>query len=218
MNRLFALWDSTVGKKVAMALTGIVMVLFLIVHMVSNVLIFKDPGHLDSWAIFLRSTGPLLWLARAGLLASVLIHIVAAYQLTQRARAARPEAYRKHELLVANYATRTMRWGGVLLLVFIVFHLLHFTFGTVHPDFVPGMVGRNVITGLAVTPVAIFYFVSMIALGLHFGHGIWSVFQTLGLNHPAWNRSRRVIAVGLAIFVAGGFALIPLAAIFGYLR
>jgi len=218
MNRLFALWETTVGKKVAMAVTGAVMILFLISHMISNVLIFRNPEHLDRYAAWLRSLGPALWIARAGLLASVVIHIIAAYQLTMRARRARPVAYDRHELQVATYASRTMRWGGVLLAVFIVFHLLHFTTGTFHPDFRPGAPGRNVIVGMQVWPVAAFYLVAMLALGLHFSHGIWSALQTLGLNHPAYNRSRRILAWGLAILVAGGFATIPAAAILGYWR
>src|SRR5689334_20490337 len=98
MNRLFALWETTVGKKVAMAVTGIVLIGFLISHMISNVLIFTNPEHLDRYAAWLRSLGPALWLARAILLAAVLIHIAAAYQLTMRARRARPVGYQKHEL------------------------------------------------------------------------------------------------------------------------
>ena len=218
MNRFRALWESTIGKKVVMAATGLIMVLFLISHMISNVLIFSNPAHLDHYAAWLRSLGPLLWAARAGLLAALVLHILAAWQLTRRAHAARPEGYARHERLVTTYAARTMRWGGVLLAVFIVFHILHFTTGTFHPDFHPGEVGRNVIEGMAVKPVAVFYLVAMLALGIHFWHGIWAVFQTLGVDHPAWNRSRRVISIGLAIVVAGGFATIPLAALLGWLR
>ena len=218
MKRLFALWATTVGKKVAMAVTGIVMILFLVSHMISNVLIFKNPAHLDSYAAWLRSLGPALWIARVGLLGAVVVHIVAAYQLTMRARRARPVAYDRHEKQVTTYAAWTMRWGGVLLLVFIVFHLLHFTTGTLHPDFHPGEAGRNVIEGMQVTPVAIFYLVSMLALGLHFSHGIWASFGTLGFHNPAYNQSRRLLAWGVAILVAGGFATIPAAAILGYLK
>ncbi len=218
MNRLFALWETTVGKKVAMAVTGILMILFLISHVISNVLIFRNPEHLDSYARWLRSLGPALWLARAGLLACVLIHIAAAYQLTMRARRARPIAYSRHEYQVASYASRTMRWGGVLLAVFIVFHLLHFTTGTFHPDFRPGMVGANVVRGFEVKPVAVFYLVSMLALGLHLGHGVWSSFQTIGMDHPRLRQTRRTLAVGLAILIAGGFATIPAAALLGWLR
>ena len=218
MNRLFALWGTTVGKKVAMAVTGIIMVLFLVSHMISNVLIFRSPEHLDSYAAWLRSLGPALWVARAGLLAAVGIHIAAAYQLTMLARRARPVAYASHEYQVATYASRTMRWGGVMLLVFIVFHILHFTTGTFHPDFRPGEVARNVVVGFQVTPVAVFYLVAMAFLGLHFSHGIWSAFQTVGLHHPAYTRARRLLAWGLAILVAGGLATIPAAAILGYLK
>jgi len=218
VNRVFALWGTTVGKKVAMAATGVIMILFLVSHMISNVLIFRNPEHLDSYAAWLRSLGPALWIARAALLAAVGIHIAAAYQLTLLARRARPVAYSRHEYRVATYASRTMRWGGVLLLLFIVFHILHYTTGTFHPDFHPGEVGRNVVTGFQVTPVAVLYLVAMLFLGLHLSHGTWSAFQTLGLNHPAYNRSRRWFAWGLAILVAGGLATIPAAAILGYLK
>lgn len=217
MNRLLALWGTALGKKVAMALTGIILVGFLVSHMISNVLVFVDPHKLDEYGAWLRSFGPLLWVARLGLLAAAGIHIAAAWQLTMMARAARPAGYGRHELRVSSYAARTMRWGGVLLLVFIVFHILHLTLGTVHPDFHEGEVGRNLITGLQVTPVAVFYVAAMLALGLHFGHGIWSVFQTLGLNHPAWNKVRVGIALVLAVLVAGGLMTIPLAALFGRL-
>ncbi len=217
MNRLVAVWQTAVGKKVAMAVTGVLLVLFLISHMISNVLVFVNPQHLDDYGAWLRSFGPLLWVARLGLLAAVSIHIAAAWQLTRMARSARPTGYDRHELQASSYAAHTMRWGGVLLLTFIVFHILHLTLGTLHPDFREGAVSANLKRGLAVPPVAIFYAVAMVFLGLHFGHGIWSVFQTLGLNHPAWNRSRKVIAVGLALLVAGGLLSIPLAALLGLL-
>jgi succinate dehydrogenase / fumarate reductase cytochrome b subunit len=217
VNRFLALWETTVGKKVAMAASGIVLILFLVSHTISNVLIFRNPGHLDAYAAWLRSLGPALWAARAGLVAIAIIHIAAAYQLTLRARQARPVPYAERKHQVATYASRTMRWGGALLLVFIVFHILHFTTGTFHPDFRPGLVGRNVVVGFMVTPVAVFYLVAMLFLGLHLSHGIWSAIQTLGFNHPAYNRSRRLLASGLAILVAGGLAAIPAAAILGYL-
>ena len=170
MNRLEALWQTAIGKKVAMAVSGLALVGFLVSHMASNVLIFVDPAKLDHYAEWLRSFGALLWVARAGLLAMVGIHI------------------------------------------------LHFTTGTLHPDFYPGEVGRNLISGMQVQWTAAFYAVTMVAIGAHFWHGIWSVFQTLGLNHPAWNRTRTSIAVGLTLLVAGGFLSIPLAALFGLLR
>jgi succinate dehydrogenase / fumarate reductase cytochrome b subunit len=217
MNRILALWQTAIGKKVAMAVSGVLLVLFLVSHMISNVTVLIDPRHLDDYAAWLRSFGPLLWVARLGLLLLAVIHIAAAWQLTQMARAARPASYARHDAQVATYAARTMRWGGVLLLVFLVYHLLHLTFGSVHPDFRHGEVGRNLIVGMQSPVVAVFYMVSMLALGLHFWHGTWSVFQTLGANHPAWNRTRNLVAVGLAVLVAGGLFLIPLAALFGQL-
>jgi len=217
VNRILALWRTAIGKKVVMALTGLIGLAFLVSHVISNLLVFTDPHHLDEWGEFLRSLGPALWLARAVLLGAVVLHIVAAWQLTQQARAARPGAYARHDTQVATYAARTMRWGGVLLAAFIVFHILHLTWGQFHPDFREGEVGRNLITGLAVTPVALFYAVAMLALGAHFAHGVWSVFQTLGLNHPAWNRARIALAVGSAVLIAGGFLAIPLAALLGVL-
>ncbi len=118
---------------------------------------------------------------------------------------------------MSSYAARTMRWGGVLLLAFLVFHIVNLTLGWIHPDFVEGAVSHNLQAGLAVTWVAVFYAVAMVFLGLHLGHGVWSVFQTLGLNHPAWNRARRVTAVVLALLIAGGLLSIPIAALLGFL-
>lgn len=217
MTRILALWRSTIGKKVAMAVSGLVLVLFLVSHMVSNVTVFINPEHLDNYARWLRSFGPLLWVARAGLLAMAVLHIVAAWQLTRMARQARPGGYQVVERQVATYAARTMRWGGVLLAVFIVYHLLHFTFGTVHPDFHEGEVGRNLITGLQSPVVALFYAVSMLALGAHLWHGTWSAFQTLGLTHPAWDATRRAVVIVLTLAIAGGLLLIPLGVMFGVL-
>jgi succinate dehydrogenase / fumarate reductase cytochrome b subunit len=217
VNRILALWQTAIGKKVAMAVSGALLVLFLLSHMISNVTVFIDPVHLDDYGAWLRSFGPLLWVARLGLIALAALHVAAAWQLTHMARGARPEAYSRHERAVSTYAARTMRWGGVLLLVFIVFHLLHYTVGTVHPDFRHGEVGRNLIVGMQSVPVAAFYAVSMLALGLHLWHGTWSVFQTLGANHPAWNPSRRVVTVLLTLLIAGGFLLIPLGALLGVL-
>ena len=218
MNRILAIWGTAVGKKIAMAGSGILLVLFLVSHMISNVTVLIDPQHLDDYAAFLRSFGPLLWVARLGLLALAVIHVTAAWQLTRMAHGARTSSYDRHERRVSTYAARTMRWGGVLLAAFIVFHILHYTTGTLHPDFREGEVGRNLIVGMQSVPVACFYAVAMLTLGLHLWHGVWSTFQTLGVNHPAWDRTRRGTAVVLAVLVAGGFLLIPLAALLGVLH
>lgn len=218
MNRLMALWDTTLGKKVVMSVTGIIGILFLITHVISNLLIFTSPEHLTDWKDLLDSTGPALYLARLILLVAVILHIMAAYQLTMRSRAARTRPYDQHELRVASYAARTMRYGGVILAVFILFHILNLTWGWLVPGFNEETVASNVVSGLQVVPIGIFYAVAMVALGMHFAHGIWAVFQTLGINHPAWNRARVGLAIGGAILIAGGFLTIPLAVLFGVLH
>jgi succinate dehydrogenase / fumarate reductase cytochrome b subunit len=155
---------------------------------------------------------------RTVLLLATILHIHSAYSLTRDARAARPAGYARRDVLISTVGSRTMRWGGVLLLVFIVYHILHFTTGTVHPDFVRGQVYDNLVTGLRVPAVAVFYLLAMLALALHLSHGAWSLFQTLGLTHPRLERGRRGLAVVLAIVVPAGFAAIPLAVLLGWLR
>lgn len=218
MSWVVNFWRSSIGKKVVMAVTGIIMIGFLISHVASNLLIFQDPAHLDSYAEMLRSLGPLLWLARAILLASLILHIVAATQLTLRDRAARPIAYGRRDPQVSTIASRTMRWGGVLLLAFIILHLLHFTFGTIHSDFRPGEVGRNVIVAFASPVVVLLYVFAMIWLGLHLYHGAWSSMRTLGLFKPSDDPLKRRISATLAILIYGGFTIIPIGVFLGLVR
>ncbi|HEV8122998.1 MAG TPA: succinate dehydrogenase cytochrome b subunit [Gemmatimonadales bacterium] len=214
-------YRSTVGKKMIMAVTGFILVGFVIVHMVSNLLVFQGPGKLDAYAAFLRSTGELLWLARGILLLAVILHIDAAWQLSRRSQASRPQDYKKRVPQVSTWGARTMRWGGVLLLLFIVFHLLHFTFGRVHPDY-PGFhhatVTHNVMVGFTSLPVVIFYEVAMIALGLHFYHGIAAMVMSLGGNHPGYTPMLRKAATAIAILTALGFMSVPLAVYFGWIQ
>jgi succinate dehydrogenase / fumarate reductase cytochrome b subunit len=217
MTVLRAPWRSHVGRKITMAVTGILLVGFLLSHMASNILVFKDPAALDAYAAWLRGFGPLLWVARLGLLALAGLHVWSALALIRANREARPVGYARHALASSTWGARSMRVGGFILLFFIVFHILHFTTGTVHPDFVPGRVGGNLIAGFRLQPaVAAFYIVAMVALWLHLTHGVWSFFQTLGLNHPRWNRSRLVLAWALAIVIAGGLLVIPVGVLAGW--
>ena len=217
MQALLRLWNSTIGKKIAMAVSGILLVGFLVSHVVSNLLIFKDPGHLDAWGRFLRSTGPLLWIARGGLVVLAVVHIVAALQLIGRDAEARPDAYKKPGQAKSRWLALGMRVGGVLIFVFLIVHLMNLTWGSWHPGFMPGMVGQNVIVLFKLWHgVAAFYVIAMAFLGLHLGHGVWSFFQTMGLNHPAWNALRWPLAILTAVGIAGGFALIPLAIAMGW--
>lgn len=201
-----------------MAVSGILLIGFLVSHVVSNLAIFSDPAHLDAWGRFLRSTGPFLWIARGGLVLLAVIHVVAATQLTLLDRAARPEAYRDAGQKKSRWLAFGMRSGGVVLLAFLFIHLANLTWGTWHPAFVHGTVGANVLTLFSAWHwMATFYIIAMAFLGLHLGHGIWSSFQTLGLNHPAWNAMRWPLAILTAVAIAGGFAVIPLAICLGWI-
>jgi succinate dehydrogenase / fumarate reductase cytochrome b subunit len=212
-------WRSTVGKKIVMAVTGLIMIGFVIGHLAGNLLVFAGRDRINAYSAFLRSTGEVLWVVRIILLVSVAVHITAAWQLTVIDRAARPVGYEKHQYEAATFASRTIRWGGVLVLVFIVYHLLHMTFGTVHPSFTPHDVYHNLISGLKIWYVAIFYIVAMMGLGLHLYHGTWSSLKTLGLEQqPGVPLRRRRIVWVFAVLIALGFASIPLAIVTRMLR
>jgi len=222
-----ALWTTSIGKKAVMAVTGFILVGFVILHMLGNLKIYLGPEHFDAYAAFLREMGePLLlreqalWMVRLVLLVAVVLHVVAAVELTQMSRRARPIPYRQKDAIAASYAARTMRWGGAILFLFIVYHLLHFTAGRVgyQPgEFRPGAVYQNVVTGFRVWYVSAFYLVAQLALGLHLFHGIWSAFQTLGLDAQR-NTFYRHLAAALSVVVVVGNVSVPLAVVGGWIR
>lgn len=211
MSGLRKFWGSTVGKKAVMAVTGLLLVAFVIGHMLGNLQMFAGAEAMNRYAALLRSTGELLWMARAGLLIAAVLHIVAAIQLTRINRAARPTAYTKLEPAVSTIASRTMRLGGIVLAAFIVFHLGHFTTGSFHPAFNHTGVYGNVIIGFRSPWVVLFYVVAMVFLGLHLFHGAWSGFRTLGLSKPSPTPIHRTVALWLAVAVWAGFTVVPLA-------
>jgi succinate dehydrogenase / fumarate reductase cytochrome b subunit len=214
-----ALFRSTVGLKVIMAITGIVMVGFVVAHVVGNLLVFRGPAELNAYSEALRGLGGALWAARAVLLLSVGLHVWAAIALTRLDRKARPVAYAQHTPQVATVASRTIRWGGLVLAGFIVFHVLHLTTGTIRPAaFQPADVYANVIGGFRVGWVAALYLVAMIALGLHLYHGAWSAVRTLGLNRVTVDPLQRRAAAALAVAVWVGFSAIPIAVLLGVLE
>ena len=222
MRRVLDLYRSSVGKKVVMALTGVVLVLFVLGHMAGNLKAFQGPEAFNHYAEGLREFGEpflprtgALWIARLGLLGAVGLHILAAVQLTRTSHAARSVDYGKEESLVFSYASRTMRWGGVVILAFVVYHLLHFTTGTAHHDFIPGDAYHNLVAGFQNPWIALSYIVAVGALALHLYHGIWSTFQTLGLNHPKYNPYRRPLAGVLAAVIFLGFITVPVAVMAG---
>ena len=215
MSRLRALWESTVGKKAVMAVTGLVLVAYLISHVLANLLVFDGPDRINRYAALLHATGAVLWGARLVLLAAVILHIVAAVQLTLRSRAARPQPYAGGLAPQAStLAGRTLRWGGALILVFLVYHILHFTTGTAHPDFVELNPYHNVSTGFRNPWIAGFYLLAMMAVGLHLYHGLWSSGRSLGVSEPSPRPFRRRLPLVLAAFIWLGFSAIVVA---GYL-
>lgn len=198
-----------------MAVTGVVFTAFVLVHVSGNLLMFKGPEAMNGYAAFLKSSAAVLWSIRLALLASLALHVHAAWSLTMQNRAARPAGYVRLARQSSTFSAVSLRIGGVILLGFVVFHLLHFTTGTLHPQFDLHDPYGNVILGFSSPAVALFYLVAMAALALHLHHGVWSLFQTLGWNHPHLNPARRRLATALALLVPAGFSAIVLAVAFG---
>jgi len=219
MNRLRVLWDSSVGKKAVMAGTGLIMLAYLITHVLANLLVFQGPEKINAYSKLLHGTGGALWAARAVLFAALVLHVVAAVQLTLRRQAARPVGYAGgREPQVSTLAARTIRWGGALILVFLVYHILHFTLGTVHPAFVEGDPYHNVAAGFSNLGVVAFYELALAAVGLHLYHGIWSSGRSLGMSPPSPHPLRRQLALALSLLVWLGFTVIPIAVYGGIIR
>lgn len=200
-----------------MGATGLIWVGFVVGHMAGNLLILQGREEINAYSHFLKSTGELLWLVRAVLATALIMHVVAAVQLTARNRAARPVGYARRDAQVSTIASRTMRWGGSLLLLFLVLHILHFTTGTLRPagSFSATDVYANVVSSFRIWWVSAFYIVSMVAVGLHLYHGVWSSVRSLGLTRPSTNPLKRRVAVVVAVIVWLGFTIVPLAVMAG---
>lgn len=211
---------STIGKKTVMAITGFVLVGFVVGHMAGNLQLYMGAEALNAYSEFLHHLlhGQGLWIARAVLLVSVGLHIWAAVSLTLHNQAARPVGYRQQQADASTYASRTMKWSGPILLAFIVFHLLHLTVGAVHPDFQSGDVYHNVVVGFQSVPVAVSYIVAMLLLGLHLRHGVWSMLRTLGVSHPRYERMAQAAAAAIAAVVVAGNISFPLAVLVGLVK
>ena len=225
-NFVIALWHTVIGKKVVMAVTGVILVAFVIVNMIGNLKIFSGTEEINAYSRFLREIGSpgvsyrqLLWLVRIVLLVCVALHITAAIQLTRMSWATRPVGYTLKRDTDTTFAARMMRWGGVLLAIFIVFHILHFTLGAV--GFSPGHfkdlhVYENVVAEFSVWPVAVFYIVAMGALCLPLDHGIWSMLQTLGWSSTRNTRTLKILTRVVAnIIVFVSFVSVPVAVMVG---
>jgi succinate dehydrogenase / fumarate reductase cytochrome b subunit len=215
MSQLLALYRSTLGKKVAMAVTGIILFGYVIGHMLGNLQIYLGPEPLNAYAEFLHGNQALLWAVRLLLLLAVVVHIVASVQVWLRNRASRPVKYRRFRPPEADYAARTMIWSGPIVAAFVVYHVLHLTTGTVHPDYRYLDVYHNVTTGFMQPLVSAFYIVANLLLAVHLYHGMWSLFQTMGWEHPRYNAWRRWFAVAFAVVIGAGNISIPVAVLTG---
>jgi succinate dehydrogenase / fumarate reductase cytochrome b subunit len=222
MNRRSHLLSSTIGTKLLMSVTGLALLAFVIAHMLGNLQVFGGPAQLNGYAKKLRDLGPLLWLARGGLLAVFVVHVVSAYHVWRTNRAARPVPYFQAEPQVTTYAARTMIWSGLIVLAFIVYHLLHFSLGVTNPAHaamrtpeghhdVYGMVVR----GFSLWPVSIAYVVAQALLALHLAHGASSAFQTLGVTHPRLAFLKCGFGPAIAVLIFIGNVSIPIAVLAG---
>ncbi|WP_328461085.1 succinate dehydrogenase cytochrome b subunit [Streptomyces sp. NBC_00448] len=214
-------WDSTVGKKAVMAVSGLVMLLYLVAHMLGNLKIFFGADDYNGYAHWLRTLGEpalhyewALWIIRVLLVVAVVAHGVSAYQLSRRDLRARPVGY-AHRKARSSYATRTMRWGGVILALFIVWHLLDLTTLTVNRNAQPGHPYQNVEATFHTWYGDVIYIVAMLALGLHIQHGFWSAAQTLGAGNHRRDRALKVTATGLAVLLTAGFIAVPVGVMTG---
>lgn len=213
-------WQSTNGQKAIMALSGAILFLFVLFHMIGNLQVFEGREQLNFYGFALRRFPEALWGARAVLLAAVALHIWSSIKLAVRKNSARPTGYAKRQNVNSSYASRTMYWSGPILLVFIVYHLLHLTAGYIHPGyrFIEGDVYHNLVAGFQVWYISAWYIFSMVLLGLHIRHGAWSMFQSLGMNHPRHTPILKKAAAGFAILIVIGYISIPLSVLTGLIK
>lgn len=224
VNRAVAFYGSVLGKKIVMAVTGFILFGFVLVHMLANLQVFLPAGPggvppLDGYAEHLRALPPLLWGTRVALLASVILHIVAAAQLAVLNKLeARTSRYAKYTPRASNYASRTMVWSGPIIFFYVIYHLLDLTFGTVNPNFETGRVFHNVVASFEHPIVAVFYIVANVLLAFHLYHGVWSMFQTVGIAHPRYTPILKKASAIFAVVIGAGFCAVPLAVMAGIVK
>jgi succinate dehydrogenase / fumarate reductase cytochrome b subunit len=218
LNREVGFYRSMVGRKALVAVTGAMLFAYLVAHLIGNLQILAGPERINAYGRLLHSQPALLWVARLVLLTAVGLHAVATVQLWFENRAARPIRYQKTDTLQATLASRTMIISGPLIAVFVVYHILQFTTGTVLPGFKELNVYNNVVLGFQNPAASGFYILIMLLIGLHLYHGLWSMFQSLGLSHPRYTPWIKRGAAAGAVIIAGGNIFIPLAVLAGLIR
>jgi len=225
MSWIATFYRSALGKKAVMAVTGVFLFGWIFLHMLGNLKIYLGPEHYNEYAKFLITMGSpllpnrtLLIVVRILLLVAVILHIDSATRLTIMNRKARPVGYRARKDVAASYAARTMRWGGVIILLFVFYHLGHLTFGKFHPSFIPDDPYHNFVTGFQVWWASAIYIVANLALGLHLYHGLWSMFMSLGLAHPKFDAWKRVFSTTFALVITLANVTFPIMVLMGVLR
>ena len=217
MGRIRAFWRSLVGKKVIMAVTGVILLLFVIGHLLGNLQIFVGPERLNAYSEFLKKLGELLWVVRFVLLASLVLHVIASVQVSLASKRARPADYEKKESIETSYAARTMIWSGPLIFLYVAYHLAMFTFLVTGPGYSPTDVYRNEVLAFRVPAISAVYVLAMIFLGMHLYHGAWSMLHTLGASNPRYRFLRKTIAPVVAIAITAGYIAIPIAVLMGFI-
>ena len=218
-------YRSAIGKKAVMAISGLILFGWIFLHMAGNLKLFFGAEALNHYAEWLREMGaPLLpyagalYLSRIVLLVAVIFHIHSAYALTMMNRNARPVGYADRDYVKGTYAARTMRWGGVIILLFVIYHLLHLTTGDAHHAFIPGDVFHNVVAGFQVWWVSAIYIIANLALGLHLYHGVWAMFSSVGMTNPRFEHWRRAFASVFAIVITVVNVAFPLSVLTGFVK
>ena len=220
-DRMVSFWQSTNGKKVVMALTGALMFLFVVGHLLGNLLVFAGRTRINAYAQFLHFDDSLLWIVRSTLIIAAGMHVVVTIQLAFRNKKARPISYLRKEAINSSYASRTMYWSGPIVLAFVIFHLLQFTAGYIHPEtrFIPNDVYHNLVTGFRVWWVSAWYVFSISLLGLHLRHGLWSMLQSIGLAHSLRKeRALKQVALIVAVLIVLGYISIPISILMGFVK
>ncbi len=224
---VMTLHRSSIGKKIIMAATGLIWVGFVLLHMYGNLKVFLGPEYFNAYAEGLRTLGApifghthLLYVARLVLTVALVLHVWSAYSLTQQAHHARPTNYIVRQKVQANRASLTMRWGGIVILIFLIYHLMHLTWGLpVAPGvFVQADAYHNLVNGFHFIPATILYLLGVIALSFHLYHGVFSAFQTLGLNNQNTETPIKGAALALSLVISIGFAVVPLSVVAGIVR
>jgi succinate dehydrogenase / fumarate reductase cytochrome b subunit len=220
-HRLLSLWRSTIGKKYVAAITGVIIAVWVVLHMLGNLKAIEGPGHghaaIDRYAKFLRTIGSpvfphdmVLWIVRGGLIVALVLHVAAVVQLWLRNRRAKPAGTHTRTVRATIFA-RTMPWTGLLILAFVIFHLLHFTTRTIHPTkLVNGAVYANAYNAFQKWWIVLIYVVAVTLLGFHLVHGLWSGAQTAGIDNPDRNWFWRRTAAAVTVLTVVGFALVPI--------